>query len=211
MISPHNSLDDNIALFESANCTIYVATKPMLALTRTLESKRPIKFLGMLETNYWLQTPHEREVPYAYDKSFGQAKLEPFVIVHTSGSTGAPKVMTQAHGTMAALDAYQVIHSFQGPRGPGYHLKSTRHFVPFPLFHSAAIGLVLGAAVFMDMAVIFPPAAPLTTEMAGLVHTYDNVQGTCLAPSIFIEMSKSPSVLSMLEDLQYVTHGRGLL
>ena len=150
-------------------------------------------------------------MPYTHDKSFGQAKLEPFVIVHTSGSTGAPKVVTQAHGNMAALDAYQMIPSFQGPRGRGYHLQTTRHFVPFPLFHSATIGLVLGAAVFMDMTVIFPPAAPLTTEMADLVHTHGNVQGTCLPPSILIEMSKSRSLLSTLEDLQYVTHDRGPL
>ena len=165
----------------------------------------------MLETNHWLQPPHEREVPYTYDKSFGQAKLEPFVIVHTSGSTGAPKVVTQAHGTIAALDAYQMIPSFQGPRGPGYHLQSTRHFVPFPLFHSVIIRLVLGAAVFMDMTVIFPPAALLTTEMADLVYNHGNVQGTYLPPSILIEISKSPSLLSTLEDLQYVTHGRGPL
>lgn len=51
---------------------------------------------------------------YDYKKTFEEAAHDPFIIVHTSGSTGLPKPIILHHGGVATADAHHLIQPLDG-------------------------------------------------------------------------------------------------
>ena len=162
--------------------------------------------LNVPELEDWL---FGSEAPlYPYKKTFSQARYEPFVVLHTSGSTGVPKVVVQTHGTVATVDAWQLIPS-QG-ESPTIidSFRGIRKFTPFPAFHAAGLGMMLPLAVFCNMVPVLPPTkTPLTAEIANLCHIFGNVQGTILPASVLTEMVREPEYLENLRSLKFVAFG----
>ncbi len=149
------------------------------------------------------------DVPlYPYKKTFSQARYEPFVVLHTSGSTDVPKIVVQTHGTVAAVDAWHLI-PFQGAHPTIISsFAGIRKFMPFPAFHAAGHGMMLPLAVFCEMVPVLPPSnVPLTGEIANLCHLNGNVQGTILPASVLTEMIRTPEYLENLRDLNFVAFG----
>ena len=75
---------------------------------------------------------------YPYNKSFEEAAHDPFIVIHTSGSTGLPKPITLYHGGLATVDAHRLMPPLDiygaliiPPPGQG----STRIFASLPPFH----------------------------------------------------------------------------
>ena len=73
---------------------------------------------------------------YAYDKTFETAAHDPFIVIHTSGSTGLPKPITIRHGGLATIDAHRLLSPSNGYKplvtiteGP------LRSFTSLPPFH----------------------------------------------------------------------------
>lgn len=77
---------------------------------------------------------------YEYNKTFEEAAQDPFIVVHTSGSTGLPKPIVLCHGGMAAVDNHHLISPLEGfepmrklPKGcvrvfstlPPFHVRSS--------------------------------------------------------------------------------------
>ena len=52
--------------------------------------------------------------PYPYPKSFEDGAFDPFVVIHTSGSTGLPKPITIRLGSLATIDAQNLLPPFEG-------------------------------------------------------------------------------------------------
>ena len=125
-MSPQNSLDDNTALLEDAGCAIIVTTTSALGIEGKVPSSLSMAYIKMPEIGHWLHSEGENESPYPYHKFFEEAKCDPIVAVHTSGSTGPPQIVTLAHGTQTALDVYQVIPEFQARRGISGLMRGTR-------------------------------------------------------------------------------------
>ena len=84
----------------------------------------------------WLA--QESVAHYEYEKSFEEAANDPFIVIHTSGSTGLPKPITLRHGGLATSDAHHLMPALNGydpsvilPLGQ----KPTRVFASLPPFH----------------------------------------------------------------------------
>ena len=81
--------------------------------------------------------------PYPYAKTFEEAKHEPLLVLHTSGTTGLPKPLVWTHDWVAA---YYIMTQLEPP--PGYEsqarlYQNKRVFFMFPPFHvSNAVHLV---------------------------------------------------------------------
>ncbi len=60
----------------------------------------------------WLAT--EPAAHYPYTKSFEEAAYDPFIVIHTSGSTGLPKPVTLTHGGLATVDAQHLMPPSNG-------------------------------------------------------------------------------------------------
>ena len=103
----------------------------------------------MPEIEHWLDSPIVASYPYT--RTFDQARYEPFVVVHTSGSTGKnilsfkniilpslglPKVVIVNHGTVAALDAFNEGASKDGHAPMAMDVLRDKHcYISLPFFH----------------------------------------------------------------------------
>lgn len=90
------------------------------------------------------------EHPYPFTKSFEEARFHPVLVLHSSGSTGAPKPITQTHQYFANCDRplpnipsrqiggdklwdFESSGCFLSPFSP-YHLAGFNSFVYHPVF-----------------------------------------------------------------------------
>ena len=81
----------------------------------------------------------QESVPYyPFEKTFEQAAHDPFIIIHTSGSTGLPKPITLRLGGLGSLDAHHLMPDLDGYQ-PLLKLKASkdpeRVFAGLPPFH----------------------------------------------------------------------------
>lgn len=120
---------------------------------------------------HWLNQNQPTELyPYTY----AEARLDPWVVLHTSGSTGMPKPNIQTHATYSALDAFTGLTSLgYSPCFPG--LSSRRRvYLGFPLFPCAGVSMLLPASLFAGFTIVlglFPPSA----DIVNAVHVHGNV------------------------------------
>lgn len=81
----------------------------------------------------------EKQVPhFPYDKPFAQARREPLVVLHTSGTTGLPKPVVAPQAMLSVSDAYHNVPEWHGtyPIFRAWGDMTSVYFVPskeFPL------------------------------------------------------------------------------
>ena len=172
---------------------------------------------------------------YPYEKSFEEAAHDPFIVIHTSGSTGLPKPVTLYHGGLATPDAHHFMPPLDGYDPEVFAPKSqgpTRIFASLPPFHvghsslplaslqtvlcidvNIQIGGMFGALLlplFYQQTVIWPPTGrPVGPDMVD--DLLDNVELDCcmIAPSVLEELSQSETSLEKLKKVKYMEYGGG--
>lgn len=88
LASPRNSLHAHINLLDSTQCRILITPATAPPVAKDILSQRQMRHVLVPSLQYWLRG--EAVSVYTYDKTFEEARYEPFVVVHTSGSTGRP-------------------------------------------------------------------------------------------------------------------------
>lgn len=148
---------------------------------------------------------------YPFTKSFSEVQYHPFVALHTSGSTGLPKLIVPSHGTMAASDTYQLMASLGHSPTMVEALRGKRVFVGLPPFHAAGLFMLLAMTTYFDVIPVLGPLVPLTAEIVNQVHIYGDVKVTTLAPTIVEDIVNTPEYFENLKRLDYVMYGGGPL
>ena len=98
-------MDIDLKLLEDLQCSIMLLTaesKP--SIVEEILWKRAMQIMTVPTLEDLLMT--ENGPVYPYNKTYSKAKQEPFVVLHTSGSTGLPKPMSLNHGTLAHHDIF---------------------------------------------------------------------------------------------------------
>ena len=72
---------------------------------------------------------------YPFRKSFAEARNEPLVVVHTSGTTGVPKPIVYSHDFAASFIQWGQMEPPPGFETQGSHCQSNRFFITLPFFH----------------------------------------------------------------------------
>ena len=148
---------------------------------------------------------------YPFTKSHFEVQYHPFVALHTSGSTGLPKLIVPSHGTLAASDTYQLMPSLGYPPTTVEALRGKRVFVGLPPFHAAGLFMLLAMTTYFDVIPVLGPLVPSTAEIVDQVHIYGDVKVSILAPSIVEDIVKTPEYFENLKRLEYVMYGGGPL
>jgi hypothetical protein len=74
--------------------------------------------------------------PYLYNKTFVEARQDPFVVLHTSGSTGLPKPIIVPNGSLATPDAHHLLPPVEGRLTQAqYFTNPHQAYSTFPNFH----------------------------------------------------------------------------
>ena len=108
--SPRNSIDGHLALLKSTNCNVMIS--PEESNVGHILSKRDMRHLNVEGLKELLSGDFIEH--YEYNKTFEEAAQDPFIVIHTSGSTGLPKPIILYHGGVACLDNHRLIPSFDG-------------------------------------------------------------------------------------------------
>ncbi|KAI0478019.1 hypothetical protein F4859DRAFT_520911 [Xylaria cf. heliscus] len=211
LVSPRNTVEANLSLLGQMKCDTFLTplSFPLPVVGKILDV-RPMRHIEIPEFHTWLDGKDsyrdaERK-PYPYTKTFTEAKAEPFVVLHTSGSTGLPKLIVQTHGTVSALSAFSNIEDEQTTFPPMF--SGDRVYMTFPLFHCAGIGMTLPACLYAGFTVVLGPFPPSASVVNG-VHLYGNVQHTTLVPTTLEELVREPEYLENLSRLKSITYGGG--
>lgn len=209
--SPRNSIEGLLSLLESTQCH-YILSAPESKVDHIL-AKRTMWHAVIHTLNDWVD--QEAVAPYPFEKTFEEAAHDPFIVIHTSGSTGLPKPITLRHGGLATVDAHHLMPPLNG-YSPMTTVSKTngveRVFAGLPPFHVAGILGALTLPLCYTQTMVWPPAdRPISADL--VEELLDNLQiDTCyLAPSLLEEMSQSQASLEKLAKFKSVKYGGGPL
>ena len=108
--SARNSVEGHLALLETTSCNILIS--PVESKVDHILSKRDMRHFRIEGLREFLGGDFSEH--YDYNKTFEEAAQDPFIIVHTSGSTGLPKPIILYHGGVAAVDNQHLIPPLDG-------------------------------------------------------------------------------------------------
>lgn len=209
--SPRNSIEGILSLLQSTKCQTLLSA-PDTKVDHILE-KHSMRHIVIRTFKEWVAS--ESVAHYPYEKTFEEAAHDPFIVIHTSGSTGLPKPVTLYHGGLATPDAHHMMPRLDGydpeiitPQGQG----PTRIFTSLPPFHVAGILGSLVFALYYHQTIVWPPAGrPVSTDMVDDLLDNVEVDGCFLAPSVLEDLSQSESSLEKLRKTKFVEYGGGPL
>ena len=99
-----------------------------------LLAERPMRHFNVAPVNELIAEGSVSQ--FAYDKSFENAAHDPFIVIHTSGSTGLPKPITIRQGGLATVDAHHLMSPFNGYKPLAMVSEGPlRSFTSLPPFH----------------------------------------------------------------------------
>jgi len=130
---------------------------------------------------------------YHFNETFETAAGKPVVILHSSGSTGAPKPITMYHGTFAYLDNDHNRPSVPGRRNQDFTVYDMegKLFHIFPPFHLAGFVSTIVGPIFGKVAVVLGPSGrPPTGELVTDILKHQNLKGLFVPPSVIEQMTK---------------------
>lgn len=137
-LSPRNSIEGHIAVIDRCDCNRWVLPAQRIGHVDELLQKRSMDVATLPEL---LDLLEPEAVPnYSYDKTFAEGRQEPFVVLHTSGSTGLPKPVIVPHGNLATLDAHRLLPPVEGRLTLTQYFETPhRAYSSFPNFHVSPI------------------------------------------------------------------------
>ncbi|OKL56143.1 hypothetical protein UA08_08748 [Talaromyces atroroseus] len=157
----------------------------------------------------------EKDAPrYPYDKSFEEAQFDPFMIIHTSGTTGKPRPIVWSHSIYATVDAQSIPETLGGreniyaPMG-----RCKRHFSTMPVAHSSSFVRFLRCLLLGVTFVVLPGRAigtdPESIAIVADVLDYGNVDAAHFVPGILELLSRDSHHLRRLSKLGFIGWGGG--
>ncbi|KAK3196259.1 putative NRPS-like protein biosynthetic cluster [Lecanicillium sp. MT-2017a] len=204
--SPRNAPDALSTLLQEASCTkIVTSATPPRPLQTVLDRSADFHHVVVPELSFFLD---ETPVPeWPLEATFQELRYEPWVIIHTSGSTGNSKLVTLRHGYATTLDAFHLFEQNDTNR-----FWQSRQIMPFPPFHVAGITFSLPVTLFYDATVIPPPVgAPLTADLVHSMQQQTTVDHYILPPALVTDLTKNKEYLAALGGLKGLTFSGGPL
>ena len=206
-----NSLAGHLNLLGRCECKDIISARGVNI--DDILSSRSIRHFEMPELNELLD---DEVVPqYPYEKTFEEARLDPYLALHTSGSTGLPKPIILNHAFVAAIDAtLNLIPESSGNR-PSWkrsieHAEPVRIFMPFAPFHVISASQMMAWTVFGNTIYVFGPADRMTTPKDALdIFKYASVEKAFVSPAMLEAFATIPGALDSLSKLSMIMYGGG--
>jgi len=203
-----NTVDTHISLLEKAQCGIFLLPTTKSPVPQAILKKRSMRVIDLPELEGWL---HDSDVAvYEYKRSYEDACHDPFAVLHSSGTTGLPKLLTLAHGSLNPHDSYQLLPSLGSSICHTLYWRGKRVFTNFPWFHGAGL-YFLHEGIVNDFVPVVMPEASINAEVTNAVHLYGGVQSSLLTPSLLVQISKNPEYLENMCKLEFVVYAGGPL
>ncbi|KAK4195711.1 hypothetical protein QBC40DRAFT_18157 [Triangularia verruculosa] len=211
-ISPRNSQEGQLNLFELANCNIIWFDQSFKNMVQPWLQERDMAAIMTFPVDMWF--PEDTIEPYPYNKTFEEAEWEPLLVLHTSGSTGFPKPIVCRHGMLAIGDKMHELGEWEGRRMwiEEMALRANRILHPMPLFHAAAMYISMIMIHYWDVpAALGIGSVPLSSVSVMEYLHHAEVDAVILPPVVLEELSHDTESVEALAKLKYVGFGGGNL
>ncbi|ORY14412.1 hypothetical protein BCR34DRAFT_646399 [Clohesyomyces aquaticus] len=208
--SHRNSVAGHADLVKKTGCTILIHTREF-PVCGILEKCR-LEILCMPELDFLLDdTPCDH---YPYTKTWEEAKNDPILVVHTSGSTGLPKPVSWSNSMFLTTDAHHTVPKLDDGRsclwGSRFH-GTGRGYSALPIFHGAGIASGLARAIFLDSVVVLGPPGLATADTFDQVLEYGNIDAANCLPITLEEIATRPDILAKLRKMDHIVFVGGHL
>ncbi|KAL8668541.1 MAG: hypothetical protein Q9168_006833 [Polycauliona sp. 1 TL-2023] len=150
---------------------------------------------------------HEDDAPsYAYTKSWEGAKHDPWVIFHTSGTTGLPKPIVYTNMMMTSIDAARTMPDPDEVTIMD-HYAGRRWYTPLPSLHFVGMTAALQFTVFLGSTIVFGPIdRPATADVVSQILDHARLDGMIVPPSLLESLCGKADTLAKVKQLKYVQY-----
>jgi acyl-coenzyme A synthetase/AMP-(fatty) acid ligase len=190
-------------LLTAANCKVlFHITQDIGQVEMFLQPLPHVKAIMVPDLNTWLSAPSIAPIPCR--KAWQEGKDDPWLIFHTSGTTGLPKLVTYTQRMMTSFRVAQCLPEPKDKTQLGWHINR-RCYAVAPMSHFSGLCAVLQTPVFLQGIVVIGPAIRLPTP-AVIAETlrYSKVQGLVALPSQLRGMVRQPKGFEILKGLNYI-------
>jgi long-subunit acyl-CoA synthetase (AMP-forming) len=136
--SPRNSFEGQLNLFKLTDCKALFTTKDYNLPSELKDCGVPVIYAPSFRAMLVGDEPRK----YPFDKPWEEAMSDPFVVLHTSGSTGLPKPIIVRHAWPAVVDRWSTMPHFDGCTPVFLAWSKKRVLNTLPPFHVGARTLV---------------------------------------------------------------------
>lgn len=208
-----NAIPNTISLLQSCECMKLFYSRPLVAQARALADAMPgLQTILVPELCEMVSQPTSH---YQYTKTWEEAKHDSVLIVHTSGSTAAPKPIFYNHIHLNRPDMDSVLPSMPGRKNANLSLLGKNKLTYFggPFFHLSGIAVSIGSFVAESTTVIGPPMAMSNGRIAANIIKAVPIHGLMMVPSLCeqVFMDHGEEVLPFLEGLSHVCWLGGIM
>ncbi|KIX96004.1 uncharacterized protein Z520_08259 [Fonsecaea multimorphosa CBS 102226] len=193
--SPRNSMAAFNSLLSGLDCQIIVTVSPEPPIVSAITAEREMKKLNLPSLFDLLDKVN---VPrYPYDKTFEEARWDPILVLHTSGSTGIPKPLTYTNEFVSSIAKNISLIPPEGFRSLDVYVRTGLFFIFLPPFHIAGIAFSLIVPIFCDDAIPIYPLSGSPPTVADLLEARNHTHAdwAFVAPVMVDEIGKTSALL----------------
>jgi len=209
--SPRNSQEHQSSLFDAVNSTCLFYDSRMDRQAEVVRSAKPD--IQMYSIPPFDELVQQGESLGPYKSQCGVDHDDQVLVMHTSGSTGAPKPIYLTKGFLSLLDPAKSVPPPQG-RQTAYHNFAKSHgkfFSALPLYHVFGTIVMIRTICAADHLIL--PAADRPANATAIAQILDKTgpKAGAFAPSLLEEICATDDGLATVTKLQHITFGGGPL
>jgi long-subunit acyl-CoA synthetase (AMP-forming) len=202
-----NALPNTISLLEVTKCKVLLYSGPLK--DQAVALSKNVQDLEILEIPSLKEMVNANAEHYPYTKSWEEAKKDIVMIVHTSGSTGAPKPIYYTNEFIGgAIDSQELVPPMQGRTLASLALLKRKKpfFTGTPFFHLSGIVMGFHTMFCRSTAVMCPPNSPPTGKLVRDIARSVKLNGMITVPSLLDAMfsEDGEDILPFLSDVEHI-------
>ncbi|PVI01653.1 putative AMP-binding enzyme [Periconia macrospinosa] len=206
LLSPFASIDAQAHLIQASECKVFLHGEHNAAMVQQVLAKAaPAQCSDIVIPPLSDLLFKEEVVSYKFKKSPDEAKDDPWLIFHTSGTTGLPKLITYTHVMMASFNEAALMPDAKDETMLD-HFANRRWYTPLPSLHFVGMTVSFQFPIFTGGVVVIGPGGtgPTTPSLAREVMIRGKVQGSVLPPVLIDALCASPEGLACLRAQDYI-------
>ncbi|KAK7743323.1 putative NRPS-like protein biosynthetic cluster [Diatrype stigma] len=213
--SLRNSAWMNASLLEQTKCSnVLYAPEVETIVEPLLKEREDLRAHKILPLEDLIRSGAKH---YPYEKEYEEAKWDPILILHSSGSTGNPKPIHMNHATFAVGDNDRNLPSVPGRVNQNWALwdfpAKENFFSAFPAFHLAGFSSMVMLPIYYSNAtlVLAPPNRPPTGNMLSEIMDQLTLKSIFCPPIIAEQLVQEPNGVEKCKDLKFLLYAGGPL